>query len=69
MKKKLNLKKETVAILENNQMDNVQGGKTILSYDCYTAKVNCPGCTKGDPCVVLTVVTYSCPESVFFCKM
>ncbi|MFA8300512.1 MAG: class I lanthipeptide [Hyphomicrobiales bacterium] len=71
MKKKLQLRKETIANLENHEMKALNGGKKetyicLGTSDCNTT--DC-GCSEGDPCIALTFITYSCPESVLFCEM
>ncbi|MFA8300511.1 MAG: class I lanthipeptide [Hyphomicrobiales bacterium] len=74
MKKKLQLRKETIANLENHEMKAVNGGidtllcneKTIRCVETLICKTDNCGCTKS---ICITLETHSCPESVFVCEM
>lgn len=50
---KLNFKKETIAFLDNLELENVRGGKLTFKYDCST----------NPPCI-----TKTCFSIDFTCK-
>ncbi|MFA8300868.1 MAG: class I lanthipeptide [Hyphomicrobiales bacterium] len=50
--KKLNFKKETIALLSSLELGNVKGGKLTFKYDCST----------NPPCI-----TKTCPSIDFTC--
>ncbi|MFA8300508.1 MAG: class I lanthipeptide [Hyphomicrobiales bacterium] len=65
MKKKLNLKKETIANLENFEMKAINGAEkeTFICLKTIICKTADCGCSK-DMCP--TVITHSCVESIQF---
>ena len=64
MKKKLQLRKETIANLENYEMKAVNGGikRTFLCLETTQCKTADCGCSKS---ICPTVITHSCVESMY----
>ena len=56
--KKLQLNKQTIAKLNNDEMNNINGGKTVPTF-----VGNCTaGCTKTDICCIVTLDRKCLPD-------
>ena len=62
MKKKLQLKKEIVSILDRNQMNNLTKGGAVTQGNCNTQAIRCIVNTANYECG--TIATYACPTQI-----